>query len=313
MSDDSRNRLVSKSAVDDYGSGPHAEWLTVNWRKYLKHIEIEGRSVNYIDFGKANDDVTPLLFIHGLGGCWQNWLENIPYFARNGRVLAIDLPGFGSSQMPKEEITIHGFSSFLDAFCERLGLDQIDLVGNSMGGLVSANYSSNYVSRVRRLVLCSPAGAYATRIGRLPMLPGEQVNKRLRTLASRFSKEVVRRKRARWLILNGVVRYPNRIRPELLYEMSFGFGSPGFWSAMNAMLSHGNGTELEKIEAPTLIVWGKSDKIVPVRCAEIFEKQIPISQKVIFEKTGHVAMLERPARFNRLLDEFLSASLPANQ
>ncbi len=313
MPGDSSNRLVSKTAVDDYGSDPHAEWLTINWRDYLKHIEIDGRSVNYVDVQNAKNGETPLLFIHGLGGCWQNWLENIPYFARSKRVLAIDLPGFGSSEMPKDEITIPRFSRFVDAFCERLGLDQIDLVGNSMGGLVSADYASRYRSRVRRLALGSPAGAYATGIGRLPLLPGEQIDKRLGALARRYRGDVVRRKRARWLVLNGVARYPNRIRPELLYEVSIGFGSPGFWSGINAVLSHGDATELEKIVSPTLIIWGRNDRIVPVRCAEVFEKKIPLSQKIIFEKTGHVAMLERPTRYNRLLDEFLSASLPANQ
>ncbi len=313
MPNDSHNRLVSKSAVDDYGSGPHAEWLTVNWRKHLKCVEIDGRSVNFVDVKNTNNDNTPLLFIHGLGGCWQNWLENISYFARCKRVLAIDLPGFGSSEMPKDEITIPGFSRFIDSFCDRLDLDQIDVVGNSMGGLIASDFASNFDGKVRRLSLCSPAGVYATGIGRLPLMPGRRVNRKLGALAHRYRGDVVRRKRARWLILNGVVRYPNRIRPELLYEMSNGFGSPGFWGSINAMLTHGRSTDLEKIEAPTLIIWGKNDKIVPVRCAEIFEKQIPISQKVIFEKTGHAAMFERPARYNKLLDEFLSASLGASQ
>ena len=71
MSGSSSNQLVSKAAVDDYGSGPHAEWLAVNWCDYLKQIEVDGRSVNYVDIGSTGNDETPLLFIHGMGGCWQ--------------------------------------------------------------------------------------------------------------------------------------------------------------------------------------------------------------------------------------------------
>ena len=66
-------------------------------------------------------------------------------------------------------------------------------------------------------------------------------------------------------------------------------------------------TGCPKIADPTLIVWGRNDQVVPVRGADEYERLIPGARKVIFEQTGHVPMLERPARFNRLVDEFLEA------
>ena len=306
MSGSSSSRLVTKEAVDDYGSGPHAAWRSVNWRDHLRQLDFHGSSVNYVDIGKAADGETSLLLIHGLGGCWQNWLENIPYFSRSRRVIAIDLPGFGRSQMPKDRLTIPGYARFVDSFSEKLGLSKIDVVGNSMGGLISSELASSFTDRLRRLTLVSPAGFSATSVGRLPLLPGRRVNRALGALAVRYRDEVVRRKRARWLVLQGVVRYPNRISPELLYEMSSSFGSPSFWDGLNAVLSHNLSTKLENIKAPTLIVWGRSDRIVSPRGADIIDERVPISQKVIFDNTGHASMLERPARFNRLLDEFLS-------
>ncbi len=311
MSGNSSSRLVSKEAVDDYGSGPHAEWRSVNWRDHLEQLDLHGSSVNYVDIGKSADGEASLLMIHGLSGCWQNWLENIPYFARSRRVIAIDLPGFGRSQMPKDLITIPGYGRFVDSFSEKLGLGKIDVVGSSMGGLIASEFASRFTDRVRRLALVSPAGVSVTGVGHLPLMPGRRINRALGALAVRYKDEFMRRKRARWLVLNRVVRYPNRISPELLYEMSSSFASPGFWDALNAVLSHGMSSELENIKAPTLIIWGRSDRIVSPRGANIFDARIPLSQKVIFDNTGHAPMIERPSRFNRLLDEFLSGSISA--
>ena len=80
-----------------------------------QHASCDGARVNYVEMGEGS----PVVFIHGLSGCWQNWLENIPFFARSHRVIAMDLPGFGSSDLPNEEISIPGYGRFVDAFLER--------------------------------------------------------------------------------------------------------------------------------------------------------------------------------------------------
>ena len=80
----------------------------------------------------------PLVFVHGLAGCWQNWLENIPHFARSHRVIAVDLPGFGESELPHEDISIPGYGRFVDAFLGEIGVERAPLVGNSMGGFIAA-------------------------------------------------------------------------------------------------------------------------------------------------------------------------------
>lgn len=312
MAGATNKQLVSKAAIDDYGSGPSAEWLAINWREHLRQLEVNGRTINYIDIKNDKSDRAPLLFVHGVAGCWQNWLENIPYFSRSRRVIALDLPGFGQSEMPAERITIPGLNRALDIFCEKVGAGLVDLVGHSMGGLIASNFAADHPERVRRLALVSAAGVSATNLARLPRIPGRRIGMIVGEFFKSHREELVRRRRIRWLALSGVARYPDRIRPELLYEMSNGFGAPGFWDAINAMMNHNLRPKLERIQSPTLIVWGRSDRIIPVRIANIFEKLIPVSQKVIFDETGHSSMFERPARFNRLLDEFLSKQdLPA--
>src|SRR5919107_1542437 len=98
-------------AGDAYGATASRDWRSVDWRPHLRSIEIDGRSVNYVDYGPSDSSrLEPVVFVHGLGGCWQNWLENIPRVAAEGRrVVALDLPGHGYSEMPRDGISISGY------------------------------------------------------------------------------------------------------------------------------------------------------------------------------------------------------------
>src|SRR5262249_5776173 len=98
--------------LDGYGVTGRSEWLDVDWQEHLHSRSVNGARVNYVEMGQG----PPVILIHGLSGCWQNWLENIPQLARRHRVIALDLPGFGESELPNEEISIPGYGRFVDAF-----------------------------------------------------------------------------------------------------------------------------------------------------------------------------------------------------
>jgi pimeloyl-ACP methyl ester carboxylesterase len=89
-------------------------------------------------------------------------------------------------------------------------------------------------------------------------------------------------------------------------EQIRGSGKPGFIPAFDALTSYPIRDRLGEIACPTLIVWGAEDKLVPARAADEFARLIPNARKVVWPKTGHMAMLERPAAFNLLLDAFIS-------
>src|SRR5918999_3559037 len=128
----------------DYGYGATADpgWRSIDWRTKLTTVEIDGTPVNYVDIGSGERE--PIVFVHGLGGQWQNWLENIPRAAQERRVIALDLPGFGLSAMPQHEITIPRYARYVNALCGQLGLDPVELVGNSMGGYVAAEVPTQF-------------------------------------------------------------------------------------------------------------------------------------------------------------------------
>ena len=119
---------------DDYGN-PDPDWLKIDWRQHLHRVELPGGEVNYAEIGEGE----PIVFVHGISGSWQNWLENLPHFGRTHRAIALDLPGFGASPMPSWPIDMPAYGRLLHDFCEKLGIGSgATLVGNSMGGFVAA-------------------------------------------------------------------------------------------------------------------------------------------------------------------------------
>ena len=292
-------------------------------------------------------NVAPLVFIHGLSGSWPNWLEQLGALAEhpssdtgtsaqsegpdsldrgrtrprwlgrrrpgpsNGhRVLALDLPGFGCSPRPASRISISRYVSLVDRLLDQLDIDSATLIGNSMGGLIAAELAISFPQRAERLVLISPAGisTYDRPVRGIPAL------RRLEPIAASFttwiaarSDTVTRRPRLRNLTMYTLVRHPDRLPPPLAAEQMRGAGKPGFVQALEATLRYDVRRRLPEIACPTLIVWGDNDRVISVRDADVFAELIPNSRKVVFEDTGHMAMLERPAAFNALLEEFLSA------
>jgi pimeloyl-ACP methyl ester carboxylesterase len=106
--------------------------------------------------------------------------------------------------------------------------------------------------------------------------------------------------------LSLVFAHPEKLPGPLLVEQAKGSGKPGFIDALDALSDYPLRDRLQRISVPTLIVWGDRDKLVPRRDADVFEELIPNARKIVYHDTGHVPMLERPARFNADLESFLS-------
>jgi pimeloyl-ACP methyl ester carboxylesterase len=297
---------AAREADESYGATAQPSWRDVDWREHLHTLELDGKRVNYVDLGSG--DEPPIVFVHGLGGSWQNWLENLPRAATERRALALDLPGFGQSDMPDDDISIPGYGRCVDQFCERLGLGEVALVGNSMGGFIAAEVSIQRPERVARLMLVSAAGLSITNLRRRPVETWGRVVAAVGTWGAAHVRAMIVRPRLRHAALGYVVRHPTRLAPDLCWEIMSATGRPGFMDALEALLDYDFRDRLGDIRAPTLIVWGSDDMLVPVKDASEFERLIPDARKVIFEDTGHVAMLERPETFNRCMMEFVAES-----
>ena len=293
-------------AGDDYGVSDTPNWRGVDWASHLRTMDIGGVPINYVDIG-SQDSKRPIVFVHGLSGQWQNWLENIPRFSEGQRVVAMDLPGHGRTPMPNEEITISYYGRVVAELCRRLDLPPVVMVGNSMGGYVSSEVAIQAPEIVERLMLVSSAGisqrehptGLLLRIGKLLTFTTRASTAQKRWIAARPN--------LRHWILATVVRHPTKIGADIAFEgLMKGSNKPGFYDALKTCLEYDFLDRLPEIGCPTVVVWGEKDMIITVRDADKFVELIHGSHKVILEDTGHVPMLERPVTFNDQLEEFLS-------
>lgn len=291
-------------SADDYVAPGHSDWMDVDWREHQRWITVDGRQVNLVDIGEG----PAIVLIHGLAGSWQNWLENIPRLARSHRVVAVDLPGFGYSEMPREDISISRYARCLDVVCDELDIGRAAVVGNSMGGFVGADFAIQHPDRVGHLVLVAAAVLWNERRRARPLTTLAQVTGAYTAVLATQWRLAARRPRLRTMSLAQVVRHPGRIPAELAIEQLRHVGTPeAFGAAIDALYSYKLRDRLAEIACPTLVVWGTHDQLVPVKHASELAECIPGARTVIFEQTGHVPMLERPTRFNALLEDFLSS------
>jgi pimeloyl-ACP methyl ester carboxylesterase len=298
-------RRAAKNAGDDYGRTAEPSWREIDWRAQLHQVEIRGRRINYVDLGQG--EMPPAVLIHGLGGNWQNWLENIRRLAQERRVLALDLPGFGESEMPREKISISGYGEIVVEFARAVGIDRpADVVGNSMGGFIAAEIGINDPDFVRRIVLCSAAGISITNLKRRPVLTTARIMAAATNVVVAGSEAIAKRPGLRHAAMAYVFRHPSRISADLAYQVMTGTGKPAFIDGLDALTDYDFRDRLADVQVPVLLVWGEDDNLVPVGDADEFERLIPNARKVIFDDTGHVPMLERPESFNDVVVEFLA-------
>jgi 4,5:9,10-diseco-3-hydroxy-5,9,17-trioxoandrosta-1(10),2-diene-4-oate hydrolase len=294
-----------------YGPQGRSPWLDVDWRIHQHWTIVDDTPINVIELGDSAPARPALVFVHGLSGSWPNWLEQLPVFAEDHRVIALDLPGFGRSPMPPGgEVSIAGYADLIDALLEQLGVESAAIVGNSMGGFIAAELAIRHPRRVERLVLVSPAGISTHQDPRLvrylPWL------RRMERLAAAYggwvashADAVTRRPALRNAFFGMIVPHPRELPAALVAEQLRGAGKPGLMLAAQAISDYDLRPHLERIACPTLVVWGDRDRVISRRDLEVFAELIPGARKVMYEDTGHMSQLERPAEFNALLAQFL--------
>jgi pimeloyl-ACP methyl ester carboxylesterase len=296
---------AARRATDDYGAHDSPDWREIDWRTYTHDIELGGRSVRYAEMGEGEGEGPPIVLVHGLSGNWQNWLENIPRLAAERRVLAPDLPGFGGSEDPAEKITLPGYGQAVNEFADRLGLGEVVLVGNSMGGFVAAETAIQFPERVERLVLVSAAGITSSNLRREPVMVWGRIAMLAGSRSAAEKRMAILRPRLRHAVYSSILRHPSRIAAETLWEISLGAGRSAFRPALEAIVDYDFRERLGEIRSPSLIVWGEEDMLVPVEDAQEYERQISGARRLVFEDTGHMPMVERPRTFNDAVLEFM--------
>ncbi|MEK6607963.1 MAG: alpha/beta hydrolase [Myxococcota bacterium] len=254
----------------------------------------------------------PIVFIHGLTATLDFWWPQTAHFAQRHRAIALDLPGFGRSDKPDVDYSVHYFVGVLARFLHAKHIARATLVGNSLGGQVAMAFALAHPRAVSSLVLVSPAGVSA--------YPRRAISLLLHALA------LARRGRGGgW---KGLPRVPAPT-VALLFKLVFptrpdkaarftrfylaGMESPDYPLYLRAALRAMHGVvrchmveRAGEIAAPTLIVWGGKDLLLPVTAAKPLRRRIPGSRLIVYADAGHCPMIDEPDRFNRDVEEFLA-------
>ena len=299
---------AARDADPEYGRTGEPDWRGIDWSAHLHDTRLAGRMVRYVDIGAGEEP--PVVFVHGLGGNWQTWLENLPAVARTRRAVALDLPGFGESEMPADRISVSGYARIVEELCAELDLGRVAVVGNSMGGFIAAEMAISVPDRADRVLLAAAAGISVTNVYRRPAITAARASTAAGFFRITRARDVLVRPWLRHLALAPVMRHPTLIRCDVAHECMKGLGRAAYVPALDAVLYYDFRDRLPEIGCPVLVVWGEKDMLVPVSDADEFERLIPDVRKVVFPDVGHAPQLERAPAFNRELLAFLAEDQP---
>jgi pimeloyl-ACP methyl ester carboxylesterase len=262
-------------------------------------VSAGGISTHYHDAGEGD----PVLLLHGSGpgvSAWANWQHTIPALAKTSRVLAFDLVGYGATERPETiRYSLRSWTDHVWAFLDALGLSQVSVVGNSLGGRLALQLAEDDTSRLTKMVLMGSPGVGMTVTEGLQALRGyEPSPENMRALLTGYFAV------DKSIITDDLVR--------IRYEAS---AAPGAHEAYRLMYfdPRHDGSNLaitrEQVRAvtvPTLLVHGREDKVVPPEVSWTMANLLPDADLHVFARCGHWTQIERAAEFNALVADFLT-------
>ena len=254
----------------------------------LGYLDMGGWRIRYVAAGEG----PPVVLLHGLASSAYTWKDAMPALARTHTVIAFDFPGFGDSSIPRP-LDAADYPGVTLAVMDRLGIARATLVGNSIGGAVAAVVAAEHPERVDRLVLVDAVGFNLAGADR-PWL--------LRVMGSRvvaaLAEALPLRRRVVALGLRQVFHDDTRVTDERVDDYARPMMRPGAMVAsaelLRSSIPGGVVERLGRVRAPTLVVWGREDRWIPVGDAKRFADAIPGAQVVVIDGCGHVPQEERP-------------------
>jgi pimeloyl-ACP methyl ester carboxylesterase len=252
-------------------------------------MQIDNMKINYAQYGNGDNCV---LFLHGWGANKETFYPIIKKMLSNQkyRIVSVDFPGFGDSNMPEKPVGTREYSEWIIQFMEKIGLNKVTLIGHSFGGRVSIRIATSRPELVEKVILIDSAG----------IKPKRKLKNHLKVLSYKFAKGFLK-----------LVYRREKFEREM-EQLRKKFGSEDYRNSKPMMrqilikVVNEDLTEyLQQIKAPTLIIWGDKDSETPIWMAEIMEKTIPDAGLVVFKNAGHYSYLEKPEDFVIIANKFI--------
>lgn len=236
----------------------------------------------YVDEGEGQ----VLMLLHGLFGALSNWTGVVDRFSKNFRVVIPMLPIY---EMPIREAGLEGLRKFVEDFVSLMKLDNMIIMGNSLGGHVALVYTLQNPEKVTKLILTGSSGLFEDSMGGSYPKRGNYEYIKERVAYTFYNPEVATKE-----LVDEVFETTKSI-PKCMRIVAIAK------SAQRNNLAE----EIPNIKAPTLLVWGLNDTITPPMVAHEFNRLIPDSKLRFIDQCCHAPMMEHPEKFNTLVEDFL--------
>ena len=239
-------------------------------------------------------DAVPIIFLHGVGSDKKVWRPQLEHFGQSRRAIAFDYPGYGESEL-LDGASRDDFAAAILAAMDALGVEQADLCGLSLGGVIAIAMHARAPGRCASLILADTFAVHPDGQGIF-----ERSTEASRTLGMRALAE------GRIDVLLGSEATP-QLRAECVETMAaidpaaYRLGAESVWLADQS-------ERARAIDVPTLVICGTEDRITPSALSEELAGGIPGATLELIERAGHLANAEQPAAFNAAIDKFLSAT-----
>ena len=237
----------------------------------------------YVEEGEGE----PLVLLHGLFGALSNFKDLVDHFKQTHRVIIPMLPLFDLSLL---DTTVAGLAKHVQKFIDARGLDNVHLLGNSLGGHVGLVYTLKHQDKVKTITLTGSSGLFENGMGETYPKRGDYDYIRKKTELTFYDPAVATKE----LVDEVYSIVNNRLKALKIISLA------------RSAIKHNLGEELNDITVPTCLIWGKNDTITPPMVAEEFHKLMPASEVHWIDKCGHAPMMEVPGEFNVILDAFLA-------
>jgi 2-hydroxy-6-oxonona-2,4-dienedioate hydrolase len=241
------------------------------------------QNFRYVEEGEGE----VLLLLHGLFGALSNFADLVEAFKPKYKVVLPMLPIF---ELPLLNATLKGLTRFVEDFVAFKGYKDISVLGNSLGGHIALFYAFDNSENVRSIILTGSSGLYEKSLGD--------------TFPKRGNYEFIK-ERTEYTFYE-----PSTASKELVDEVYDIVNSRNkairIISVAKSAMRNNLADQLPNLHVPALLIWGKDDRITPPFVGEQFRSLLPNAELHLLDKCGHAPMMERPAEFNAILDQFLS-------
>lgn len=260
--------------------------------------------IHYTDEGSG----IPLLMVHGFSGSHRNFQKITELFdLTKYRIIRVDLPGFGLSDFPEEENDyLAMYQNFMKDFEDHLQLKNYYLIGNSMGGSISLMAAHDRPENIKGLILCGSAG-YDIQNSR---------KNALRIFRFKFAEKLFAKGIPLWInrsTVNRIYYNPALVSENELIIKNRIWNKEGNLAAIFRLAKNEKFPDekiISEIQVPTLVLWGKQDKIIDVKYAAYFDRDIKDCEVIVYDSCGHMPMAEKAERAKLDIERFIERTNP---